>query len=63
LYSLQELGFLVHVGGRTSLELQGYGHYLPMQDNNKICLYSADKLPSWLDKLNSSYQFSQNKIV
>lgn len=40
----------VSVGGRTALELQGYAHYLP-QTQQRIHLYSDDKLPTWLDKL------------
>ncbi|MDP3330834.1 MAG: IS1595 family transposase, partial [Methylococcaceae bacterium] len=38
-YSLQELGYPVHVGGRTALELQGYTHYLSMSGKQQIDLY------------------------
>ena len=49
--SLQTLlGFPVSVGGRTALELQGYGHYLP-QSQQAIHLYADHKLPSWISKL------------
>ncbi|MCG8314209.1 MAG: type IV toxin-antitoxin system AbiEi family antitoxin [Pseudomonadales bacterium] len=60
-YSLQELGLSVHVGGRSALELQGFAHYLPMQGVKQIHLYSADKLPSWLDKMDTPYQFVVHK--
>lgn len=45
------LGFRVSVGGRTALELQGYAHYLP-HHQKIIHLYSDDKLPGWVSKLN-----------
>lgn len=60
-YSLQQLGFSVHVGGRSALELQGYAHYLPMQGVKRIHLYSTEKLPSWLRKLELPYQFVEHK--
>lgn len=60
-YSLQELGFSLHVGGRSALELQGFAHYLPMQGPKQLHLYSRDKLPGWLNKLDGAYQFVQHK--
>jgi hypothetical protein len=38
------------VGGRTALELQGYGHYLPQADK-EVFLYGNKRLPGWLKKL------------
>jgi len=38
------------VGGRTALELQGYGHYLP-QDEREVYFYGNRKPPNWLTKL------------
>ena len=55
-YSLQELGYSIHVGGRSALELQGFAHYLSMQGVQQIHLYGAAKLPGWVSKLDASYQ-------
>ncbi len=62
-YSLQELGYPVHVGGRTALELQGYSHYLPLgRDRMRgIFLYGVPSLPNWLEKLELPYRFVLNK--
>jgi len=38
------------VGGRTSLELQGFSHYLS-QGIGTVHLYGPDKPPGWLQKL------------
>lgn len=55
-YSLQELGYSVHVGGRSSLELQGFAHYLSMAGIKQVHLYGADKLPGWVGKMATPYQ-------
>lgn len=50
LYTLQELEKLpVHVGGKTALELQGYGHYIKMAARDKVILWKTPevRLPSW----------------
>ena len=50
LYALQELQDLsVHVGGKTALELQGYSHYIRMDDNQSIVLWKTPdvRLPNW----------------
>lgn len=60
-YSLQELGYSVHVGGRSALELQGYAHYLSMQGVKQVHLYSVDKLPGWVSKLEASYRLTLHK--
>lgn len=61
-YSLQELGHDVHVGGRSALELQGLAHYVAMQTRARIDLYSPAKLPSWLAKLEFPYQFVEHRL-
>jgi hypothetical protein len=50
--SLQQL-FLrdVVVGGITALELEGFGHYLNMSPQIQIHLYSAKRLPKWINNL------------
>lgn len=60
-YSLQELGYAVHVGGRSSLELQGFAHYLSMQGLKLVHLYGTEKLPGWLVKLEAPYRFTLHK--
>ncbi len=47
-YSLQELGYPVYVGGRAALELQGYTHYLSMSGKQQIDLYGVRHIPSSL---------------
>lgn len=49
LYSVQEqLYFNVHVGARSASELQGYGHYIPLDDKRPVYIFGASKfLPKW----------------
>lgn len=61
-YSLQELGYDVHVGGRSALELQGLPHYVAMRNRARIDLFSPAKLPSWLAKLELPYQFVEHRL-
>ncbi len=49
LQHLKKLG--VTVGGRTALELQGFGHYLPSQRRREVHLYASEALPNWLKTL------------
>jgi hypothetical protein len=52
LYTLQaQLNLDVHAGGKTSLELKGYAHYLPSQQK-KIFLYGplGQVLPTWFKR-------------
>jgi len=55
-YSLQALGFDVHVGGRSALDHQGLAHYLPMSSET-VHLYSQAKLPAWLHKVKAKAEF------
>jgi len=58
LYSLQELGYTLHVGGQGALDLQGFSHYLSLGNVKKvITLYGKTKVPTWLIKLNSDVSF------
>jgi len=50
-YSIQELGSPVHVGGRSALDLQGMAHYLPLGGMQTVELYGVNKLPDWLNGL------------
>jgi hypothetical protein len=52
LYALQKLEKLpVHVGGKTALELQGYGHYIKMADRDKVILWKTPevRVTSWFN--------------
>lgn len=60
-YSLQMLGYEVHVGGRTALELQGLAHYIPVRGVHKFLLYGVGKLPGWLKKNKAEYEFELKK--
>ena len=48
LYSLQQCGYRLHVGGAWALAEQGYSHFISLIGPTAIQLYSADKLPAWL---------------
>jgi hypothetical protein len=45
------------VGGRTSLELQGYAHYLK-QSTTEVHLYGPKAPPRWIEKLPLSVKFT-----
>lgn len=60
-YSLQVLGYGLHVGGRTALEVQGFAHDLPVRGVSVIWLYGAGRLPVWVNKVGSGYRFVQGK--
>jgi hypothetical protein len=51
LLSLQHImQYPVHVGGITSLSLQGHAHYLSLGEKSTVWLYGG-KTPNWLTKL------------
>jgi len=55
--SLQNLLRLpVSVGGRTAIDMQGYAHYVTRK-HERVHLYTEDKLPSWLSKLELGTRF------
>lgn len=56
-YSLQLLGFNVHVGGRSSLELKGFAHYLPLGKRNRVHLFCDKKFPGWVFRTNLDVDF------
>jgi hypothetical protein len=56
-YSLQELGSPVRVGGRSALDMQGMAHYLQMGSLQTVELYGVNKLPDWLNALRLSSKF------
>ena len=56
-YSLNEMGNNVHVCGRSALELQGFSHYLPIGDVQRIDLYGSKKIPVWIQNVSDSFKF------
>jgi len=62
-YSLQELGYLVHVGGRAALELQGYRHYLSMNDKQQIDLYGVRNIPTSLLSGSASFNLVVHSVA
>ncbi|WP_319521885.1 type IV toxin-antitoxin system AbiEi family antitoxin domain-containing protein [uncultured Desulfosarcina sp.] len=57
-YSLNQMGYPVRVGGRTALELQGLAHYLPLGDTQYIDLYGGRKVPIWVQSFQASFRFT-----
>jgi hypothetical protein len=66
-YALQtQLGYEAHVGGKTALELQGYGHFLPMKNIPEFYLFGRPgrRLPSWFAgaKWESSVRYRMSRL-
>ena len=57
-YSLNEMGCAVHVGGRSALELQGLAHYLPLGRLQRIDLYGVSRVPAWVKGFQTPFWFS-----
>jgi len=60
LFTLQDLNKLpVHIGGRTALELQGYGHYIRKSSQQKVVLWKEPdvRLPAWFKKHEGNVSF------
>jgi hypothetical protein len=52
------LGYPFTVGGRTALELQGFGHYLTSREHQReIHLYGTGNPPGWVLKLEAQSRF------
>ncbi|MEX0680811.1 MAG: type IV toxin-antitoxin system AbiEi family antitoxin [Balneolales bacterium] len=49
----------VHPGGRTSLELQGLGHFVRMREDNKVILWKTPdvRVPSWIHEPDPSVRY------
>lgn len=53
LYAVQsQLNLSVHAGGKTALELSGFGHNLKLGQTEKVYLFASEKikLPAWFMK-------------
>ena len=59
-YSLQELGCPVHVGGRSALEFSGLAHYLPLSGVLTVALFGASRLPGWVGQFSADYRFERH---
>jgi len=59
-YSLQMLGVCVHTGGRSALELHGFGHYVPLADKSCIHLFCKEKLPRWFFRTEVNVKFVEH---
>jgi Transcriptional regulator, AbiEi antitoxin, Type IV TA system/Transcriptional regulator, AbiEi antitoxin N-terminal domain len=57
-YSLNQMGCRVRVGGQSALELQGMAHYLPLGDFQRIDLCGGVKVPSWVQAFQAPFQFT-----
>ncbi len=58
-YSLQELGFKLHIGAQSALDMQGFAHYLSLGHKGKpITLYGKGKIPVWVNKINNNVNFT-----
>jgi len=58
-YSLQQLGFPVHVGGRSALEMQGLVHYLPL-GRRSVAVYGVSHWPAWAEQLVVEYRLESH---
>lgn len=47
----------VVVGGLSALELQGYGHYVPLGKPRKVNLYTEGPLPKWPNEFDPGIKF------
>ena len=45
------------VGGRSALEVEGYGHYISPEGLREVHLYTRERLPGWLFKLDVGTRF------
>ncbi len=53
----------LHVGGRSALELRGYGPYLTPGAPTSVVVYSHEPLPSWLSQLSDMPRFELRTIA
>lgn len=60
-YSLVEMGYPLHVGGRSALEMQGLAHYLPAGRLKRIDLYGPTKAPAWVLTSSGPFRFKVYK--
>ena len=64
--ALQRDGINLHPGGKTSLALQGYGHYIKMGDSEKLVFWKTPetRLPVWISEVlaENSYHITSVRL-
>lgn len=61
-YSVTKLGYDIHVGSRSALDLSGFAHYLPLGGLHQIHVYCKEKLPNWLNTVNEQVQIFPHRF-
>lgn len=61
-YSLVELGYNVHVGGRSSLDLSGFAHHLPLGGTKSLHVYYTETIPTWVNKVGIPVDIVTDKL-
>ena len=61
-YSINQLGYAAYVGGRSSLDLQGFAHYLPLSGISGIQIYSLQTLPKWVHHIELAQTLVSHRI-
>lgn len=66
IYALQQQLYLpIHIGGRTAIEIQGYGHYARLKPRLDLYAQSGVKLPAWFKKLdfnNATFHYTATSL-
>ncbi len=57
IFSLINLEYQLHIGGKTALAYYGLFHFLQLARKVDIAIFCNRNLPSWINKLNDTYQF------
>ena len=58
LYSLNQLGYICHVGHSSALRYHGLEHYLQLTEQEEIMLYCNTPLPSWINNIDARIIFT-----
>ncbi|HAQ60483.1 TPA: hypothetical protein DCR49_00525 [Candidatus Delongbacteria bacterium] len=59
----EQINSRVHIGGKSALDLLGYSHFVP-RNQNKLFLFgnSNDRLPTWMKNYNWEREYSYSAI-
>ena len=57
-FSLQNMGYDLLIGGISALELLGHSHYLNISNKKEVHLYGNEKTPPWLSGVCPSANFT-----
>lgn len=61
--SLEWMGYSLLVGGLTALDVNGYGHYIPLGNRPQVHLYGREPGPKWLNKLMNDVSFVTHNMA